>query len=118
MDPKFMRSVVYLSEYNEQGAVGFVLNQPSILTLKDIIEDVEEDFPVYIGGPVENNTLHFLHRLGEQVDDSKEIKEGDFWGGNFETMKVLLEKNYLSRDDIRFFISFFGCSTGAREEYR
>lgn len=116
LDPNFRRSVVYLTEYNEQGAVGFVLNQPSILTLKDIIDDVEEDFPVYIGGPVENNTLHFLHRTGEQVDESKEINDGIFWGGNFETIKVLLEKKYLTRDDIRFFMGYSGWSPGQLED--
>src|SRR3546814_3568012 len=76
LDPNFRRSVVYLTEYNDLGAVGFVLNQPSILTLKDIIEDINEDFPVYIGGPVENNTLHFLHLSGDRIDESREVSEG------------------------------------------
>src|SRR3546814_16129422 len=76
LDPNFRRSVVYLTEYNDLGAVGFVLNQPSILTLKDIIEDINEDFPVYIGGPVENTTLHFLHLSGDRIDESREVSEG------------------------------------------
>lgn len=116
LDPNFRRSVVYLTECNELGAVGFVLNQPSILSLKDIIEDVEVDFPVYVGGPVENNTLHFLHSTGERVDDSKEVSDGIYWGGNFETIKVLLEKNYLSEEDIRFFIGYSGWSPGQLDD--
>lgn len=116
LDPNFKRSVVYLTECNDQGAVGFLLNQRSILSLKDIIEDIQTDFPVYIGGPVENNTLHYLHRLGEKIDESREVKEGIYWGGNFETVKVLLDKNYLSEEEIRFFIGYSGWSPGQLEE--
>ncbi|HEY9561791.1 MAG TPA: YqgE/AlgH family protein [Anseongella sp.] len=116
LDPNFRRSVVYLTEYNDLGAVGFVLNQPSILTLKDIIEDINEDFPVYIGGPVENNTLHFLHLSGDRIDESREVSEGIYWGGNFETIKVLLENKYLTNQDIRFFIGYSGWSPGQLED--
>lgn len=116
LDPNFRRSVVYLTEYNEAGAVGFILNQPSILSLSDIMGGIEEDFPVFVGGPVENNTLHFLHRGVEPIDDTREISNGIFWGGNFETVKILLNSKRLAAGDIRFFIGYSGWSPGQLED--
>lgn len=110
LDPNFRRSVVYLTEHNELGSIGFVLNQRSVLSVKDLIEDVEVDMSVYIGGPVENNTLHYIHSLGDEIDSSTEISEGVFWGGNFETVKLLLNNHYLNDENIRFFVGYSGWS--------
>ena len=53
MDPNFKRSVILLTEYSEQGAVGFVLNHQSEYLLGDILPDISySEMPVYIGGPV------------------------------------------------------------------
>ncbi len=113
-DPNFKRSVIYLTEHNEIGSVGFVLNQKSNLILGDLLEDVESDFPVFIGGPVENNTLHFIHTLGD-LEGAMEVADGVYWGGNFETIKVLLQTNQLKTDAIKFFMGYSGWSEGQLE---
>ena len=61
-DPHFERSVVLLCEHNEDGSFGFILNKPSILKVDEAINDIDE-FPetLYIGGPVQQDTLHFIH---------------------------------------------------------
>lgn len=113
-DPNFKRSVIYITEHTEIGSVGFVLNQKSNLLLGDLFEDVESDFPVFIGGPVENNTLHFIHLLGD-IEGAMEIADGVFWGGNFETIKVLLQSNQLNTESIKFFMGYSGWSEGQLE---
>ncbi len=51
MDPNFQRSVVLLTQHHEEGTIGFILNHPSALLLKDLIPELgDSDFPVYIGG--------------------------------------------------------------------
>src|SRR6218665_3318782 len=86
-DPNFERSVVLLCEHNAEGSFGFVLNQESSLRLADVVEGVYADFPLYIGGPVEQNTLHFIHRLGDMVDNTVEIGNGIYWSGDFESFR-------------------------------
>ncbi len=62
-DPNFERGVILLCEYNGQGSFGFVLNQVTDLFLGDVLDDtIYQDIPLHLGGPVEKNTLHFIHR--------------------------------------------------------
>jgi putative transcriptional regulator len=54
-------------ENNENGSFGLVLNKLSILKLCEIVDDLNfMDSDVYVGGPVEQNTLHFIYS-GEQM---------------------------------------------------
>lgn len=113
MDPNFKRSVVLLTEYEEAGAIGFILNQRSDLLLNELISDLgETDFPVFIGGPVANDTLHFVHSCYDKINSGIEIREGVYWGGNFETLRILLNTNQLNHDEIKFFIGYSGWSPG------
>ena len=60
--------------------------------------------------PVENNTLHFIHTLGQQIPDTKKIEKGIYWGGDFDTVKKLIIEKKISVNDIRFFIGYSGWS--------
>ncbi|WP_256006603.1 MULTISPECIES: YqgE/AlgH family protein [Pedobacter] len=109
LDPNFKRSVVLLAEYQEEGALGFVLNHPSALLLSDLLPEMPEaKFPVYIGGPVATDTIHFLHRCYDKINDGEEIGKGVYWGGNFETLKILIETNAITEDEVKFFIGYSG----------
>lgn len=57
VDPNFARSVVFLIQHDEDGAVGVVLNRPSVEEvsehLPDVAGSVVEPGVVFVGGPVE-----------------------------------------------------------------
>jgi putative transcriptional regulator len=68
-DPNFSRTVTCLSEHNDQGSMGLVVNRvhPSI-TAREIFEELKLDFtpesgrmPIHLGGPVHSDELFFLH---------------------------------------------------------
>lgn len=69
-DPNFTRSLVYVAEHNEDGALGVVVNRPLDLSVKDLFERVEipmqregfESVPVYFGGPMQTDRGFVLHR--------------------------------------------------------
>ncbi len=70
-DNYFRRSVVYLTENSEEGAMGFVLNKPIGVSINEIVDDFPEcDFTISVGGPVSSNTVHYIHTLGARVPDS------------------------------------------------
>jgi len=116
LDPNFKRSVILLTEHNEKGSVGFVLNQKSNFILSDLVEGFEGlEYQVYTGGPVAHDTLHFLHAMGDYLSDGVEVAPGIFWGGNFETLKILLTKNLIPEDKIKFFMGYAGWGTGQLE---
>jgi len=109
MDPNFKRSVILLTEYAESGAVGFVLNHPSEYLLGDILPDTSySEMPVYIGGPVRENTLHFIHCVPDKIDGGIEVAPGIFWGGDFDVIKELVSSYQLSEQEIKFFTGYSG----------
>lgn len=68
-DEAFAKSVVYVCEHTERGALGIVINKPSELSLKRLFDQVElplrrvdlVETPVYQGGPVQTERGFVLH---------------------------------------------------------
>ena len=115
-DPNFKRSVVYITEHNNQGTVGYILNRPLDTTLGAVINDLGElETSVRMGGPVQLDTLHFIHRIDELGDEESKIAEGIYWGGNFEKLKVLINQKRVKAVDIQFFIGYSGWEVGQLE---
>ncbi len=112
-DSYFKRSVVLLTRYNQEGAVGFILNKPSKLKLHEVLKDFPEfDANVSVGGPVSPDTIHFLHTLGDNVPNTFHVYKNLYWGGDFETLKELIINGKLKPHQIRFFIGYSGWSPG------
>jgi putative transcriptional regulator len=114
-DPNFERTVVLLCEHNEEGSFGFVLNKPSILKVNEIMEDLAElDNLVYVGGPVQQDTLHFIHR-NAVLENAVEIVDKIYWGGAFENLMLLHETRQIKATDVRFFVGYSGWGPGQLE---
>jgi putative transcriptional regulator len=114
-DPNFERSVILMCEHNDLGSFGLVLNQLSNLKLSDIFDDVVLDFPIYVGGPVEHNTLHFIHKLGKAVPKAVNLGNGVYWGGDFDALKSMINMGKTSTSEVRFFIGYSGWGEGQLE---
>lgn len=113
-DPYFKRAVVLLAEYNEEGALGFIMNKPTELSVREAIEDFPLfDSVLYFGGPVETDELFYVHTVGEILDDSIEIIPGLWHGGDYEKLLMLLDTNQIRNDQIRFYAGCAGWVPGA-----
>ncbi len=116
-DPSFKRSVVFLCEDKEEGSFGFVLNRKFEQPLSEILEGAEDSpLPVYYGGPVQIDTLHYLHLCPDLIPGGIEVVDGIYWGGDFEIVVDLVKANALTTKDIRFFIGYSGWSEGQLAE--
>ena len=107
-DLSFNRSVILLADHNDEGSVGFILNKPLKYKLRDLIPDIDSDFKIYNGGPVEQDNLYFIHNVPELIPNSIEISNGIYWGGDFETTKQLINEGKISKNQIRFFLGYSG----------
>lgn len=108
-DPNFLRTVVLLCEHREQESFGFVLNKQIEQTLDQLIPDLEGHcLPVYYGGPVQMNTIHFLHQYPDLIPESVKVSNDIYWGGNFETVTALIKNNSIDHHKIKFFIGYSG----------
>lgn len=115
-DKEFNRSVIYLTEHNKDGCIGFILNKPTEFVLKDLIPEIECDLPVYNGGPVEQENLYFIHKVPNLIPDSIQIDDEFYWGGDFETLTDLLNDHPINESDIRFFLGYSGWSVNQLTE--
>jgi len=108
-DTYFKRSVVFITEHNEQGSVGFVLNKPVELKVQEVIQNFPLiDAGISIGGPVNTNTLHYIHTLGDLIPDSIKVLDNIYWGGDFETLKEFISEGKIQKEQIRFFLGYSG----------
>ena len=87
-DPNFDRTVVFIAEHSDEGAMGLVLNRPSEAPVNDAIPDLAwvaetGDEPVYVGGPVAPNGVIVLAEWSDPsqavvlVDDDLGFVPGD-----------------------------------------
>ncbi len=115
-DPNFLRTVVFLCEHKEEGSFGFVLNRQYENTLDELIPELEgHKLPVYYGGPVQLDSLHFLHQYPDLIPGGQEVIKGVYWGGDFEALVNMIKNNEIDEKKIRFYIGYSGWSEGQLE---
>jgi putative transcriptional regulator len=116
-DPNFERSVVLVCENNNEGTLGFVLNKPSLITFDTVMKNAD-DFKelLFIGGPVAQDSLHFIYRNRIKMDGSIEISQNLYWGGNFEELMQLIRNKKVKGEDFRFFLGYSGWGEGQLDE--
>ena len=106
-DPNFSRTVIFICENVMEGTFGFVLNKQFPKNLKELLPDLDmPPLPVYVGGPVQPDSLHFVHQYPDLISGGEEVFDGVYWGGNFESLQIHLKNNSISPDKIRFFIAY------------
>ena len=112
-DPNFDRTVILICEHNEEGTFGLVMNQLTQLTLNDVLNDeLIFETSLFLGGPVEQNTLHFVHHKSVEIPGALSLNKELNWSGDFEEIKWMLKNGMLSADDIKFFLGYSGWGSG------
>lgn len=82
-DPFFAKSLTYVCEHNEQGALGIVVNRPINLTLSELFAQIQvplnpaelQDMPVHFGGPVQTDRGFVLHEPTGQWQSTLSISD-------------------------------------------
>lgn len=116
-DPYFRRAVVLLCEHHAEGSIGFILNKSIDMSINELMGEFPRfDAEVFYGGPVQTDTLHYVHNVGELLDESVKVAEGVWWGGDFEQLKFLITSQLLQPNNIRFFVGYSGWSGGQLED--
>ena len=117
-DENFRRTVVLVCEHTEDnGTVGLILNKPINLRLNDVVAG----FPpfkgkIFLGGPVGTDTLQFVHCLGEKIENSLQLTNKIYWGGNFEQLKEMMANGEVNPAEVRFFLGYSGWSANQLNE--
>ena len=114
-DGCFQRATVCVIDHNQTtGTMGLVTNRMSDYTLAEIVDgiEVDEDIPVFVGGPVHRERLYYLHTFGDEIPDSVEVVQGLYVGGDFERVKDIINMGATVEGNIRFFVGYSGWEKG------
>ncbi len=108
-DIYFKRSIVFITEHNDEGSIGFVLNKQVNMKIEEIISDFPSfDGYISIGGPVNTNTVHYIHTIGDMLPNSVPVCGDICWGGDFDILKGMIKEGLVKKDQIRFFLGYSG----------
>ena len=104
-DPYFSKSVIFICEYNNNGAVGFIINKP-VNTMKIISSGINDKFfkdllsqskKIYFGGPVsiheacilsDKNTKEALLDMSAKIKLSNDLELIKSINGYLKTIKI------------------------------
>lgn len=83
VDSHFAKTLVYICEHNEQGALGIIVNRPTNLTLGELFDQTKipvsefklSGMPVYFGGPVQTDRGFVLHNPVGQWQSTLSIND-------------------------------------------
>ena len=86
-DPYFKRSVIYVCEHNQDGAMGLMINAPIEVTVGKMLEQVKVEsvhpplksdkleMPVLNGGPVSEDRGFILHQPKDHYESSIQMTD-------------------------------------------
>ena len=117
-DPNFSQTVVLLLRYDEDGAMGVIVNRRTRAFLKDAIPGLDAGsrsrHHVYLGGPVQLGTLRFLARSPEPLEDADYIL-GDIQVSASRRLLDRLVAESADNSRLRVFVGYSGWAPGQLE---
>ena len=108
-DPNFKRSVILLCHHDKEGSLGFILNHKMKFKFNELINNFPKfEADVFAGGPVQTDTLHFIHNVGDLLEGSVRISSGVYFGGDLDNLRFLIEAKLIEPKHIRFYLGYTG----------
>jgi len=94
-DPNFAQTVILLVHYSEdQGAVGLVVNRRTDVPISRVFQDLKEaknhSDPVYVGGPVELNSVLALLKTASKPENATRVFADVYLLSNKDVLKATL----------------------------
>lgn len=114
-DQSFSRSVILIAEHNNEGSLGFIMNQPTHYTLNDLLPEMGFDAPIFQGGPVDQDRLFYVHTKSD-IPQAEPLGNGLYWGGALNDIKAAILADELMLDDIKFILGYAGWKAGQLAE--
>ncbi|MFN8275892.1 MAG: YqgE/AlgH family protein [Chitinophagales bacterium] len=113
-DENFKRTVILICNHTEDGTTGLLLTKPVQLKLNELVEDFPAAFnaELYFGGPVGTDLIQILHTLGNELEGSRKICDGVWYGGDFQQLKSRIIAGKVKPDQVRFFLGYSGWEGG------
>ncbi|MBF0196219.1 MAG: YqgE/AlgH family protein [Planctomycetes bacterium] len=115
MDPRFIMSVSVVCLHDEEGSMALTLNRPAPMYVDPVTFSLHQEvelgrFPVYLGGPVQMDSLFYLFQSHKEIEDSTEVMPGLYLSSSPAALKILQNNDALDQSKVRFFLGYGGWS--------
>ena len=118
VDPNFSNTVLLITEYEDTGTVGLVLNRPLENPAVEILPQLQElgldSYNLYLGGPVRLNSLRLLVQAEAGLDDYYRVVGNIFQVTDLRGVQNLL-KQEKGQFRIRLYAGYAGWFPGQLE---
>jgi len=101
----YKRSVILLIDLRPEGSTGIILNKLSNLSVHDALPELEDNYPLYFGGPVNKKIVSYVHN-SILLPDSFYLGNDLFWGGNYDSLLSMKEAGTVNLKDFHFYAGF------------
>lgn len=116
-DSLFEKAIIFITEKNEKGAMGFLVNKLFPRPINELVEFKDSiPFPLFEGGPVDQEHLYFIHQRPDLIAGGDLIANNIYLGGDFKSAMMHINNNTITEKDIRIFIGYCGWDYGELEE--
>ncbi len=120
LDPNFMHAVVLLCAHGPEGTHGLIVNRPGTVTVADLGSDhlllQGRDDRIWLGGPVQQEALQVVHRLGPGIPGSLAILGDVHLGGDPTVVRAALDAREGGADVVRFVLGYSGWGEGQLDQ--
>ena len=112
-DTNFEQVAIVITELNENGAIGYVFNQPFPRSFNEL-EEFKDSIPVplYAGGPMQTDKLYFMHCRADLIEGGELVAGDVYMNGDFKKAVQLLNNGTLRIHEVRLFIGYCGWYAG------
>ncbi len=112
-DTFFNRSVVLLTDYEEEHVAGLILNRQLPYKVSHLVDEIQVDAPMFLGGPVMPSALFLLHDF-DSCQSAGSVVPGVYVGYD-KVLLALIEHNAIPQMHYRFLMGYAGWSPGQLE---
>lgn len=113
----FEKTVIFITQYSDKGALGVAINRPSAFKLIDLVPDINsalfKQSAIFLGGPVHPKSIFFLKNTPGGPGVTRVI-DGVFAGGGSRALKDLLDKKQYA-GTLRTYAGYSGWYPGQLE---
>jgi putative transcriptional regulator len=110
-DPNFARTVVLICEFNDEGALGLIVNRPTGVPLVRVLPDLPvlkgTSYVLFAGGPVQPGAILMLFRVQQAPPKGRAVMENVYLGGDEATLERVITKP-LPTETFRAFAGYAG----------
>lgn len=112
-DPNFEKAVIVITEYNANGATGFVINKIFPRRFNELEEFKNaQPFILHTGGPVDTESLFMLHQKKDMIEGGTAIANNIYMGGDFKQAVALINNASIDAFGLKLFIGYCGWDAG------